>query len=210
MKKILLFLSVAILFMACNSGGNSPKATVEAMFAAMKTGNLDDMKKFITKSDVAMLEAAEKFMGALDPEAVKKAREKMTTEFKDKVKDVTYVVKDEKITGDNATVTAEITQNGKTESQNFDLVKEDGAWKISFMKSGFSGGDKANMDEEMKNLNADSIASKIKQGMEQMKDVNMDSMRQEMNKALDKLKGAGGDSLINKMKEAAEKARQGH
>ena len=134
----------------------------------------------------------------------------MATEFKDKVKDVQYTLKDEKIEGDKATVTAEVTENGKPESHNFDLVKEDGAWKISFMKSGFSGADKAKMDEELKNLNADSISSKIKQGMEEMKNVNMDSMRQEMNKALDKLKGAGGDSLINKMKEAAEKARQGH
>jgi cellobiose-specific phosphotransferase system component IIA len=208
MKKILLFLSVAILMMACNSGGNSPKATVEAMFAAMKNGNLDDMKKYITKSDVALLEAAEKVMVAFDPEASKKMKEKMTTEFKDKVKDVTFILKDEKITGDNATVTAEITQNGKMESQNIDLLKEDGVWKVSFTKSGFGGGDKAKMDEEMKNMNPDSIASKIKQGLEQMKNVNMDSLRQEMNKALEN--SGASDSSINKMKELMEKARQGH
>ncbi|MEI8058703.1 MAG: DUF4878 domain-containing protein [Ferruginibacter sp.] len=210
MKKTLLLLSVAMIFMACNSGGNSPKSTVEAMFAAMKNGNLDEIKKYITKSDVAMMEAAEKFMVALNPDAVKQAREKMTSKFKDKVKDVTYTVKDEKINGDNATVTAEIIQNGKTDLQNFDLIKEDGVWKISFMKSGFSGTDMSKMDEEMKNMNPDSIASKIKQGMAEMQNVNRDSMRQEMNKALDQLKGTAGDSLINKMKEAAEKARQGH
>jgi cellobiose-specific phosphotransferase system component IIA len=194
--------------MACNAGGNSPKATVDAMFAAMKTGNLDDMKKYITKSDVALLEAAEKVMVAFDPDASKKMREKMTAEFKDQVKDVTYVLKDEKITGDNATVTAEITQNGKTESQNIDLLKEDGVWKVSFSKSKFSGGDKAKLEEELKNMNPDSIKSKIKQGLEEMKNMNSDSFRQEMNKALEN--SGMSDSMIRKLKEAAEKARQGH
>lgn len=208
MKKILLFLSAAIFMMACNSGGNSPKATVDAMFAAMKTGNLDDMKKYITKSDVAFLEAAEKVMVAFDPDAAKKMREKMAAEFKDKVKDVTYVLKDEKITGDNATLTAEITQNGKTESQNIDLLKEDGVWKVSFTKSKFSGSDKAKMEEELKNMSPDSLESKIKQGLQEMKNINPDSLRQQINKALDH--SGLSDSAIRKLKEAAEKARQGH
>lgn len=194
--------------MACNSGGNSPKATVDAMFAAMKTGNLDDMKKYITKSDVAFLEAAEKVMVAFDPDAAKKMREKMAAEFKDKVKDVTYVLKDEKITGDNATLTAEITQNGKTESQNIDLLKEDGVWKVSFTKSKFSGSDKAKMEEELKNMSPDSLESKIKQGLQEMKNINPDSLRQQINKALDH--SGLSDSAIRKLKEAAEKARQGH
>lgn len=208
MKKIFLFLSAAILFVACNSGGSSPKATVDAMFNAMKNGNLDEMKKYITKSDIALLEAAEKVMVAFDPEASKKIREKMTAEFKDKVKNVTYILKDEKITGDNATVTAEITQNGKTESQNIDLQKEDGVWKVSFTKSKLSGGDKAKMEEELKNMSPDSIESKIKQGLQEMKNVNPDSLRQEINKALDH--SGMSDSSIRKLKELAEKARQGH
>ncbi len=204
MKKILLFLSIALVFTACNPG-SSPKSAVDGLFTAMKNGNLDEMKKYITKSDVSMIEMGEKFMNALDPDAVKKAKEKMTSEFKDKVKNVSYTLKDEKITGDNATVTAEITDNGKTESHNFELVKEDGVWKVSFMKSGFSGEDKAKMEDAMKNMNADSLMNKVK---EELKNVNMDSISGQVKDAMEKMKGPAGDSLINKMKDAVEEMKK--
>ena len=205
MKKILLLVSIVLAFAACNTAGNSPKATVDAMFTAMKNGNLDEMKKCITKSDVSMIEAGEKFLTALDPDAVKKMREKMTTEFKDKVKDVKYTLKDEKIDGDKATVTAEVVENGKTESHNFDLVKEDGAWKVSFMKSGFTGEDKAKMEEAMKNMNTDSLMNKMKEGL---KNVNVDSLMNAAKESMKNLNGPKGDSLEKIMKEAQEQMKK--
>lgn len=205
MKKILLFVSIVLALGACNTAGNSPKATVDAMFNAMKNGNLDEMKKCITKSDVSMIEAGEKFLTALDPDAVKKMREKMTNEFKDKVKDVKYTLKDEKIDGDKATVTAEVVEDGKTQSHNFDLVKEDGAWKVSFMKSGFTSEDKAKMEEAMKNMNTDSLMNKMKEGL---KNVNVDSLMNVAKESMKNLNGPKGDSLEKIMKEAQEQMKK--
>ena len=91
----------------CKEPG-TPTAVMDGMFTAMKKGNIDEMKKLITKTDVAMLEAAEKFMNSVDPEGIKKIKDKITDEIKDKTKTIEYSLKNEKIDGDHATVEAEI------------------------------------------------------------------------------------------------------
>ena len=99
MKKIIVLLCLAAGFAACNGKTDqaSPTAAVDAMFTAMKNGNMDDIKKFITKNDVAMIESAEKLMNSIDPEAIKKMKTKMGDEFKAKVKDVKYALKNERL-----------------------------------------------------------------------------------------------------------------
>jgi hypothetical protein len=209
MKKILLFISVAFVFAACNTAGNSPKATVDAMLTAMKSGNLDDVKKFITKEDIATMESLEQLgSNILSADAIKKAKEKMGSEFKDKAANAKYTLKDEKINGDNATVTAEVEENGKTDTHTFDLKKEDGAWKISLFgaNSGF-GGDMGKMKDQMKNMNMDSLMGKMK---EEMKNVNMDSLMDKAKEGMDKMKGPAGDSLLNKIKEQMKKMKESH
>jgi len=172
MKKIFFALCLIAGFAACNSKdqGGSPTAAIDAMFNAMKNGNMDDIKKFITKQDVAFLESAEKLMNSIDPEAIKKMKEKMGTEFKEKVKDVKYVLKNEKVDGDKATVDAEVTENGKTDTHTFKLLKEDGAWKISLTNSG--GGMFNSMKGDMGPGGKD-----LEEGLEQLKNMNPDSLK---------------------------------
>lgn len=189
MKKILVLLCLVAGFAACNSKTDqgSPTAAIDAMFTAMKNGNMEDVKKFITKKDVQFIEAAEKFVTSVDPEAVKNMKNKMGEEFKAKVKDVKYTLKNEKVEGDKATVDAEVTEEGKVKTHTFNLVKEDGAWKISLMNSGDGmfnsakgnlGPDSKDMEEGLERLqkmNPDSVKmllEKAKQSFEKMDSIN--------------------------------------
>jgi len=155
MKKIILALCLAAGFTACNTEAGSPSAAVDGMFTAMKSGKMEDMKKYITKSDVALIETAENMMKTVNPEALEKMKAKITEEFKNKIKDVKYSLKNEKVDGDNATVEAEIIENGKTTSHNLELVKEEGTWKIALSKPGneMFNSMKGNMGAEKKDLN---------------------------------------------------------
>lgn len=193
MKKIIVLLFIAAGFAACNGKtdqASSPTAAIDAMFTAMKNGNMDDIKKFITKNDVAMIESAEKLMNSIDSGAIQKMKAKMGDEFKDKVKDVKYTLKNEKIDGDKATVDAEVTEGGKVDTHTFNLVKEDGSWKISLMNS---GGD--NMFNSMKgNMGPDS--KDVQKGLEKLQQMDPDSLKMLMKKGLEVL-----DSMGNKMKE---------
>jgi len=178
MKKLVLILSIMTGFAACSStDSNSPTAVLDGMFTAMKSGNMDDIKKFITKSDVNMLETGEKLLNSVDPEAVKKMKTKMSEEFKEKSKTVSYTLKNEKIDGDNATVEAEVTENGKTSSHKFDLVKEDGAWKIAITKPGneMFNSMKGNMGPDNKDL---------EEGLEKLKNMPPDSLKMLLNKGM--------------------------
>ena len=186
MKKFLLILSLATGFAACKSkDSESPKLALDGMFNAMKSGDLDAIKKFITKSDVAMLEAGEQLISSVDPTAVRKLKTRISDEFREKVKYVTYTLKNEKIDGDQATVEAEITENphdgqgtGKTSSHTFELVKEDGAWKIAITKPGneMFNSMKGNMGprnkglegglEKLQNMPPDSLKILLEKGMQ--------------------------------------------
>lgn len=193
MKKVIVMLCLAVGFAACNSKTDqgSPTAAIDAMFTAMKNGNMDDIKKFITKKDVEMLESAERLMNSIDSGAIQKIKTKMGDEFKTKVKDVKYTLKNEKIDGDKATVDAEVTSTeGKVDKHTFNLVKEDGAWKIALMNG---GGD--NMFNSMKgNMGPDK--KDMEEGLERLQKMNPDSLKMLMKKGLQAL-----DSLDEKMKE---------
>ena len=194
MKRILLALFVATAFIACNSNdagpsSSSPTATIDGMFNAMKNGNIDDFKKFITKEDATMMEEGMKLVSRLDSGFVKKAKETMEREFREKAKNVTYKLKNEKLSGDNATVDAEVTDGGKTETHTFNLVKEDGTWKISLSKSddGMFNSMKGNMGPNDPDL---------REGIEKPKNMDKDSLKMLMEKAnqfMDTLKARKGN-----------------
>jgi hypothetical protein len=176
---------------SCNSKNDqgSPTAAIDAMFTAMKNGKMDDIKKFITKKDAEFLESAEKLANSIDPGAIQKMKDKMGDEFKAKVKDVKYTLKNEKIDGDKATVDAEVTEEGKLNTHTFNLVKEDGDWKISLLNSGDGmfnsmkgnmGPDSRDLEkglEKLKNMNPDSLKLLMQKGLEAM-----DSMKKMMDK----------------------------
>ena len=189
MKKIILAVCLVTAFAACNTNdAGSPSAAVDGMFNAMKSGNIEAMKKFITKSDAAMMETAEKLMSSVNPEALAKMKAKIIEQFKEKAKDITYSLKNEKIDGDKATVEAEVVENGKTSTHNLALVKEDGAWKISLSNPGndMFGSMKGDMGPDRHDMN---------DAMEKFKNMHPDSLKAMMYKGLQAL-----DSMDKMMK----------
>ncbi|TXI69206.1 MAG: DUF4878 domain-containing protein, partial [Cyclobacteriaceae bacterium] len=175
MKRILLVIAIAAGFAACNSkdagpSSSSPSGTIESMFTAMKSGNLEDFKKFITKQDVALLEEGMKFISSIDSGFVKKAQETMAAQLKEKSKNISYKLKNEKIDGDQATVDVEVTDSTKTDSHTFNLVTEEGAWKIALNKSGYV------MFNNMKgDLSKDE--PDLQEGLEKLKNMNKDTLK---------------------------------
>src|SRR6187551_304793 len=115
MKHVLSALVLAIVLFSCKSvSSGSPKDTVSSFIKAAREGNLTELKKYISKSDVSMLELGENLLAKVDPEASRNMKDKMMTEFTEKTKDAKVEIKDEKIDGDNATVNVQFTNNGKT------------------------------------------------------------------------------------------------
>jgi hypothetical protein len=182
MKKIVLVCSIIISLASCaNKDTTTPSATIDGMVAAMKNGNIEEMKKFISKTDVALFESAEQLMKNVNPEGVQRMKDSVTASFKENVKDVKYTLKNEKINGSTATVDAEVTNEGKTETHTINLLKEDGAWKVSLMNS--QGG----MFNSMKgNMGTDGPAN-MQEGLERLKNMPPDSLKKLMDKGLQML-----------------------
>lgn len=188
MKRLIPALLLLISFAGCkNEPANPPTATLDGMFTAMKNGNIEEMKKFITKTDVAMLDAAEKFLTATDPESVPKIKAKMIEKMKEGAANVQYSLKNEKIDGDHATVEAEIVTKDtaaldgkKITKQTFELVKEDNAWKIALTKPGneMFNSMKGNMGKRDGNM---------KDGLEKLQKMDPDTLKMMIKKGLQAL-----------------------
>lgn len=196
MKSILVACSLLLFFASCNKPQNPPTAVLDGMFTAMKNGQFNDMKKFITQSDIALLEAAEKIMSQLDPAGVEKIKARMTEELKTRAKNLEYHFKNEKVDGDRATVEAEIIDHdptlpagGKTMSQTFELVKENNAWKIALSNPGNA------MFNSMKG-NMGNRKGDLKTGVEKLQQMNPDSLKMLIGKGLQALDSM--DKLKNK------------
>lgn len=184
-------MATVILFSSCSNPAGSPKSVVGSFLNAMKSGDVTEIKKYITKSDVNTIEIGEslaKSFGQGD-----KFIEKMRNEFKEKSKNVTFDVKDEKVEGDNATVNVAVTDNGKTENQTFKLIKENGVWKVSLLSTGIN---KAGISKEEMQKGMD----EIEKGMEELKNINADSINKVIQKGADELKKLNLDSIGEKMK----------
>lgn len=185
MKKMLFVLSIIIGLASCaNKDSTTPTATIDGMVSAMKAGNIEEMKKFVTKTDLAAFEFLEQRMTSAHPEGVKRMKDSIMAGFTGKVKDVKYTLKNEKINGSTATVDAEITEGGKTETHTINLLKEEGAWKVSIMNSqggmfnsmkGNMGNDPAGIEEgidRLKKMDPDSIKKLIDKGLQMMDSAN--------------------------------------
>lgn len=161
MKKIVVLLTVSIILFSCtNSDTSSPTNAINTFLGAMKKGDQTAFKSMLTKKDVEVMEVAEKIaksMGISD-ETTKQLKD----EYILKAKSATYTIKSEKIEGDKATVDVEIKDADKTDTQQFNLVKENGAWKISLFS------DMGGMDMNEFKVASDSLKSLLK-------GVNMDS-----------------------------------
>ncbi|MEO7306426.1 MAG: DUF4878 domain-containing protein [Ferruginibacter sp.] len=183
MKKIFLALCIITGFISCKQPATPPTAVLDGMFNAMKNGNIEEMKKYISKSDLNMLETAEKIMASVDPEGIKKIKDRMIEGFKENTKNISYSLTNEKIDGDRATVEAEIVNNKpdslgvkKTSTHTFELVKEDNAWKIALSKPA---------NEMFNSMKGDMGAKKgdLGEGLEKLQKMNPDSLKMMIEKA---------------------------
>jgi len=191
---MLFAFSVLLVLGSCNSNNaGSPKNTVSAFIDASKEGNLEEVKKHISKSDLSLIQMGENFLAALNPTGAKDMKDKMAKEFKEKTANADINIGDEKIDGDKATVDVSFKYEGKSETRPFSLIKEDGKWKVSLMSTGMknAGTNEAEIKETIKNINIDSIQQALKMGMDEMNKIDKDSMKimmQQAAKEIEKLK----------------------
>ncbi|MEO6731004.1 MAG: DUF4878 domain-containing protein [Ferruginibacter sp.] len=187
MKRILACVSLIIILYSCTTvASNSPTKTVQAFIEASREGNIAEIKKHISSSDLSMLEIGESFLAKLDSNGSKDMLGKMAKEIKEKTKDAKIEVKDEKIDGDNATVNVQFVQDSINETRPFSLVKEDGQWKISLLSTGMknSGANQQDLQEAMKHINIDSLKGSVGQGMEEFNKLNKDSLKNVIDNAM--------------------------
>ncbi len=205
MKKIIAFLALAIVLYSCKSGSaGSPTATVKSFIEAAKSGNLEEVKKCISKSDVSMLEIGQSFLAKVNPDQAQQMKDKMAEKFREGTKDAKIDIGDEKIDGTNATVNVSFVHDGQTREQPFSLVKEDGQWKISLISTGMnsSGISQEEKDKAMQFMNSDSLGGVISKGMEEFNKLDKDSLKNMINEAMKQVNGLDKDSLRNTIKRA--------
>jgi hypothetical protein len=118
-----LALALALTTLAavgCNKGGSSPTATYKAAYNAMKNKDVAAFKKVMTKKDLQEMEDAAK--------KVKKSSDDMLKDLMNAIPvPKSDESKDEKISGDNATLQV---KNDKDAWETINFVKEDGEWKM--------------------------------------------------------------------------------
>ncbi|MBC7689081.1 MAG: DUF4878 domain-containing protein [Aquabacterium sp.] len=202
MKKIFAVAGLLIAFYSCNtSNTGSPKGTVNSFIEASKTGNIEEIKKYITKSDAGMLEIGESFLAKLDPKGAQNMKDKMAQQFKEKTKDATIEIKDEKIDGDNAIVNVAFAYKGHSETRPFSLVKEDGVWKVSLISTGMknAGSNESEVQKTMKDMNLDSLQNAIGEGMKELNNMNKDSLKVMMEQGMKEFNKIDKDSLKKAM-----------
>jgi hypothetical protein len=106
--------------LACKSAGSTPTAAYKAAYAAVKNKDAAAFRKIITKKSAEALD-----------EAAKKSNKSSDDFIKDIMNDAklakTDESKDEKITGDTATLQV---KTEKDDWETVNLVKEDGEWKM--------------------------------------------------------------------------------
>jgi hypothetical protein len=131
MKMRTLFpLAVAALFVACG-GGSSPKDVAEKFLTHIDKMEFKEAKQYSTKATGELLDAIGG-MAAMMPKQDPKG----------------FVIKEEKIDGDKATVT--YRSNGKDSDETLNLVKESGKWLVVMSKEDMNKeGDAGAMDMDL-------------------------------------------------------------
>jgi hypothetical protein len=188
MKKVVMSIVSVVIIMAssCKSkgGGSTPTAAIKAMAEEVKGGDFKAISKFLCEKDrkamesmMPMMEAAAKMMGKDIKEMVK---EQMAKDDQFNLSNVEF--KNEKITGDNATLDIVNKKEGKTETVNF--IKESGTWKMcpdiaaktgEAMKSAGMGADGTN---PMEKLNRPEMQEQMKKAADAMKNMTPEQMKQ--------------------------------
>jgi hypothetical protein len=180
MNKILPFFCLIILCCSCQSGASdSPKKTAAAFIEAAKQGDIDAIKKQITKSDAGLLEMGENFLSQLDSSGSSKLSDEMKKSFSAQTKAATIEIKEEKIEGNRATVNVKFSKDGRSETRPFNLLKEDGKWKISLLSTGLqnTGAKQQDINNMLQSSNLDSLKETISKSMKAFTQINKDSLK---------------------------------
>lgn len=119
MKKILGMLAMALCLIGCSKG---PDKVAVKFLEAMADGDFDKAAEYAAKDTKPMI----KMMAGM-PNAKEEAKKEC--------EGVKYKAVDTKINGDKATVKVEKTKDGHTVTDDIDLVKEDGDWKVAVDKN---------------------------------------------------------------------------
>ncbi len=136
MKKITPFAllsALLLIFISCGKG-DSPKSITEKFLSSISAGDYDAAKKYGTEDTDRLLD----FMSSFKKMGVEPGANEMKFE-----------IIDEKITGDEAVVNVKV--EGHTKDQIFNLIKEEGKWKVAMTKSTLN-----ETDENIFNLGATS------------------------------------------------------
>jgi hypothetical protein len=113
MKKILGMLAMALCLIGCSKG---PDKVAVAFYEAMADGNADKAAEYATKKSKPVVKMAVGMLG-------------------EELKGMKFKAVDTKIDGEKATVKLEMkNKGGATKTENVDLVKEDGDWKVDVKK----------------------------------------------------------------------------
>lgn len=130
MKKLVLsfvaLLAVAVTFTACNS--NSPKASADKFLTSLAHMDYEAAKSVSTEETKKMLDLFSQFSSM------------MTDSMKAEAKKIKITVKDEKIEGDNATVTYTSSEDENKTEHKLNLTKKDGKWLVVWNKDEGMGG----------------------------------------------------------------------
>ena len=191
MKKLIPCFALLLFLYSCNNTqNNSPKSIVNSFINAGKKGDMEGLKKYITKSDLDLMQMGESMMAKFDSSGSNKMKDKMTAEFKEKTKNARAEAKDEKIDGDKAVVNVEFVNDGKSQLHPFNLIKEDGQWKISLLSSAMknAGANNQDLKNAMQSINIDSIKGAMGEGIAEFNKMNKDSLKLVIEQAMKEVK----------------------
>jgi Domain of unknown function (DUF4878) len=192
-----LLLVIIVVTQSCKSGGgSSPTAAIKLMAADVKDGDFKAMGKHMCSADAKMMDQLTSMIEGMAKLAGKDIKELMKEQMA-KNKDFNFTdveFKNEKITGDKATVDAYSKKEDKTETINF--TKESGAWKICMgiadkanaaLSNGLGGADSPkNMEDVLEKLKDPKIQEQLKNAQEMLKSAKPEDM-QKMKEALEKM-----------------------
>jgi hypothetical protein len=115
----LLLVAVAVLALAC--AGRTPEAAVEGFYQALDSGDVDKAMGLLSERTLSMV----------GPDKIKAGLQEASLDIKEKGGVSEVEITNEVTSGDASRITALIRYgNASTETQNFQLAKEGGSWKI--------------------------------------------------------------------------------
>lgn len=117
-------IALCAVFMLASCGGGTPESVAENFQKALMSGDYKEAAKYATEKTAPLLD-----------QLASMTSEEMIKEMKEQSKGAKFNVIAKEINEDEATITLEmVTADGDTNTTDYDLVKENGSWKVDFKK----------------------------------------------------------------------------